>query len=84
MLFYQKPLKQEKERLAASFKPENFIPGLIIGFVCGMLMDLAKPAINHAKKKNFLPGKPEPQCLVSNKSDLELKMVCLNLFKFQL
>ena len=69
--------KQEGQWLALSFNPENFIPGLVIGFILGLLLDLSKPSKNKTNKKNFAPGKP--QFAVSNNSDQELKMVCFAL-----
>ncbi|KAM3688700.1 hypothetical protein ACJW31_10G170400 [Castanea mollissima] len=71
----KKEQKQEGQWLALSFNPENFIPGLVIGFILGLLLDLSKPPINKNKtnKKNFAPGKP--QFAVSNYGDQELKMV---------
>ncbi|KAM4075501.1 hypothetical protein ACJW30_10G172000 [Castanea mollissima] len=71
----KKEQKQEGQWLALSFNPENFIPGLVIGFILGLLLDLSKPPINKNKtnKKNFAPGKP--QFAVSNNGDQELKMV---------
>lgn len=71
----QKQQKQEKGGLAESFRLENFIPGLIIGFIFGLLMDLTNPPKNYAKKKKALPGKPQQQSLASNNGDQELKMV---------
>ncbi|XP_050214942.1 uncharacterized protein LOC126666038 [Mercurialis annua] len=68
--------KQEKEgRLTENFRVENFIPGLIIGFIFGLFLDLTNPTKNSIKKKNFLPGKSQQQSLVSNNGDRELKMV---------
>ncbi|XP_044472522.1 peptidyl-tRNA hydrolase 2, mitochondrial isoform X2 [Mangifera indica] len=67
--------KQEKEWFATSFRAENFIPGLVIGFIFGMLLDLSKPAKSHAKKKNFLPGKPQEHLRVPSNGDQDLKMV---------
>ncbi|KAJ7965935.1 peptidyl-tRNA hydrolase 2, mitochondrial [Quillaja saponaria] len=67
--------EQEKEWLAVSFRPENFIPGLVIGFIFGLLLDLTKPNKNHSAKKSFLSGKLQQQCLVSINGDQELKMV---------
>ncbi|KAL9226840.1 hypothetical protein vseg_002607 [Gypsophila vaccaria] len=32
----------EKEGIGVSFRPENFIPGVVIGFILGLLLDLAK------------------------------------------
>ncbi|XP_059461592.1 uncharacterized protein LOC132190574 isoform X3 [Corylus avellana] len=67
--------KQEREWLALSFRPENFIPGLVIGFIFGLLLDLSKPSKNHVRKQNFSPGKPQQEYLGSNIDDQELKMV---------
>ncbi|XP_062163615.1 uncharacterized protein LOC133870486 isoform X4 [Alnus glutinosa] len=68
-------LKQEREWLALSFRPENFIPGLVIGFIFGLLLDLSKPSKNHMRKQNFSPGKPQQEYLGSNIDDQEMKMV---------
>ncbi|KAJ6698028.1 PEPTIDYL-TRNA HYDROLASE 2 MITOCHONDRIAL [Salix purpurea] len=65
--------KQEKGGLAESFRPENFIPGLIIGFIFGWFLDLSNPSKNQTKKKNFLSGKSQQQSLEDG--DKELKMV---------
>ncbi|CAI9284318.1 unnamed protein product [Lactuca saligna] len=35
--------KQGRGWLGRSFQPENFLPGLVIGFIFGMLLDLSKP-----------------------------------------
>lgn len=78
----QKQQKQEKGGLAESFRLENFIPGLIIGFIFGLLMDLTNPPKNYAKKKKALPGKPQQQSLASNNGDQELKMVWIILTPF--
>lgn len=72
----KKQQKQEKVSLAVSFRPENFIPGLVIGFIFGMLLDLSKPGKNYVKKKNFLPRKPQEQVSVSSDGDQDLKLVC--------
>nr|XP_048331098.1 peptidyl-tRNA hydrolase 2, mitochondrial isoform X2 [Ziziphus jujuba var. spinosa] len=72
----KKQQKQEREWLASSFRPENFIPGLVIGFIVGLLWDLSKPAINDTrKKKNFVPGKLQEGSWVSSNGGEELKMV---------
>ncbi|PIM97764.1 hypothetical protein CDL12_29763 [Handroanthus impetiginosus] len=75
----KKPQKQEREWLGVSFKPENFIPGLIIGFICGLLFDLSKPAKGSTGKKigssSLGKNQQQPRILSSN-SDEELKMVC--------
>ncbi|XP_022729532.1 peptidyl-tRNA hydrolase 2, mitochondrial isoform X1 [Durio zibethinus] len=72
---YQKLQKQERERLGVSFRPENFIPGLVLGFILGLLLDLSKPTKTLSKKKNFLPGKLQEQDFVSTNADQDLKMV---------
>ncbi|GKV03444.1 hypothetical protein SLEP1_g15739 [Rubroshorea leprosula] len=67
--------KQEREWLGVSFRPENFIPGLVIGFILGLLLDLSTPLENPTKKKNFPPGKGQRLSVSSSNSDQELKMV---------
>ncbi|KAE9609137.1 hypothetical protein Lal_00020506 [Lupinus albus] len=71
----QKQENQEKEWLAGSFKPENFIPGLVIGFIFGMLLDLSKPNGNHLSKKSVSSGNLQQKLSVSSNGDQELKMV---------
>ncbi|XP_052209126.1 uncharacterized protein LOC127812668 isoform X2 [Diospyros lotus] len=67
--------RQEREWFAPSFKPENFIPGLFIGFILGLFLDLSKPTKTGSRKSNLLPGKHQQQVLASGTSDEELKMV---------
>ncbi|KAM7490463.1 hypothetical protein LguiA_033384 [Lonicera macranthoides] len=70
--------QEKKEWFAASFKPENFLPGLIIGFIFGMLLDLSKPNTGgNPKRNNFSAAKhSQQQSLASNNTDQEeLKMV---------
>lgn len=68
--------KQKGEWLSGSFKPENFIPGLVIGFIFGLLIDLSKPTRNHLSNKIFSSTKLQNQLSVSNNgADQELKMV---------
>ncbi|KAL3633481.1 hypothetical protein CASFOL_022243 [Castilleja foliolosa] len=70
--------KQEKEWLGVSFKPENFIPGLIIGFIFGLFLDLSKPAKNSNGRKicDLSLGKNQQQPrIISGNPDEELKMV---------
>ncbi|CAL5407345.1 unnamed protein product [Camellia sinensis] len=74
----KKQQKQEREWFAVSFKPENFIPGLVIGFIFGLFLDLSKPIKNNnnttpKKAANLLLGKQ--QRLVSTNTDEELKMI---------
>ncbi|KAL5558661.1 hypothetical protein UlMin_034872 [Ulmus minor] len=75
-LFKKQQKSREGEGLAASFRPENFIPGLIIGFICGLFFDLSKPGGNFANKSNKLTSsKLQQQSLVSSNTDKEIKMV---------
>ncbi|KAB2027678.1 hypothetical protein E1A91_D05G050800v1 [Gossypium mustelinum] len=67
--------KQGSALLGVSFKPENFIPGLVIGFILGLFLDLSKPTKTLSKKKNFLSGKLRELDLVSYNADQDLKMV---------
>ncbi|XWS26350.1 hypothetical protein CRYUN_Cryun26dG0024900 [Craigia yunnanensis] len=67
--------KQKGEWFGVSFRPENFIPGLVLGFIFGLLLDLSKPTKTLSKKKNFLPGKLQEQDFVSTNADQDLKMV---------
>ncbi|KAI3935784.1 hypothetical protein MKX01_032968 [Papaver californicum] len=69
---------EEREWSGISFNPENFIPGLIIGFVFGLLIDLAKLPRNPRKICAALGKRKGQQRLDSNgggSSDEELKMV---------
>ncbi|XP_024962966.1 peptidyl-tRNA hydrolase 2, mitochondrial [Cynara cardunculus var. scolymus] len=63
--------KQDRGWLGRSFQPQNFIPGLVIGFIFGMLLDLLKPikrnATTRRKSNRFLSN--------SNNPDEDLKMV---------
>ncbi|XP_004291174.1 PREDICTED: peptidyl-tRNA hydrolase 2, mitochondrial isoform X2 [Fragaria vesca subsp. vesca] len=73
----RKQPKQEREWLNLSFKPENFLPGVVIGFILGLLLDLSQPGKGslRLKRKNFSEGKPQQRSLVSSNGDEELKMV---------
>ncbi|XP_057957406.1 uncharacterized protein LOC131150599 isoform X2 [Malania oleifera] len=71
-----KKQKREREWLAVSFRPENFIPGLVIGFIFGLLLDLSKPIRNQKKPTNSIAEKRQQnQTLVSTNNDEQLKMV---------
>ncbi|KAI3893795.1 hypothetical protein MKX03_012221 [Papaver bracteatum] len=71
--------EERGEWCGISFNPENFIPGLIIGFVFGLLIDLTKLPRNPRKICAALGKKKGQQRLDSNGgsngSDEELKMV---------
>lgn len=71
----RKHVKPQKEWLSVSFKPENFIPGLVIGFILGLFLDLSKPSKGNAKKGYFLPSKYQQLSPASNNVDQELKLV---------
>ncbi|KAJ4951267.1 hypothetical protein NE237_028099 [Protea cynaroides] len=69
--------KREGEWFAVSFRPENFIPGLVIGFIFGLLLDLSGLPKHNSKGNKTLStrGKRQQQRLVSAADDGELKMV---------
>ncbi|XP_021739146.1 peptidyl-tRNA hydrolase 2, mitochondrial-like isoform X2 [Chenopodium quinoa] len=66
----KQPDREEKEGVGVSFRPENFIPGVVIGFIFGFLLDLAKPSKN--PPKSFHQTK---NSLTSANPDEEFKMV---------
>ncbi|XP_021819253.1 peptidyl-tRNA hydrolase 2, mitochondrial isoform X1 [Prunus avium] len=70
-----KQQKQEREWLSVSFKPENFIPGVVIGFILGLLWDLSQPGKDQSKKNKISVGKVQQRSLVTSNGDEELKMV---------
>ncbi|GAB2234156.1 hypothetical protein Drorol1_Dr00003393 [Drosera rotundifolia] len=51
-----KLLQEKKWSLGSSFIPENFIPGLVIGFIFGLLLDLTKPRKNPREGSNGSGG----------------------------
>ncbi|XP_073108995.1 probable peptidyl-tRNA hydrolase 2 isoform X3 [Elaeis guineensis] len=76
--FRRNPSQPSKNReepwLAASLRPENFIPGLVIGFLLGLFIDLTASNRSSSKgKSSFLSGKN--QSVVSCGNGEELKMV---------
>ena len=76
MIIQQK--EEKKEWLGVSFKPENFIPGLIIGFIFGLFLDLSKPnkaSTSATKRSNLLSSKNQRLTSVADAADEELKMV---------
>ncbi|EPS58198.1 hypothetical protein M569_16619 [Genlisea aurea] len=74
----KKPQIQE-ERFGASFKPENFIPGLLIGFIIGLFVDISKPSKSSGSDGtggSSLSGRIRQQPLAAAFSDHDdLKMV---------
>uniref|UniRef100_A0A803N957 peptidyl-tRNA hydrolase n=1 Tax=Chenopodium quinoa TaxID=63459 RepID=A0A803N957_CHEQI len=62
--------REEKEGIGVSFRPENFIPGVVIGFIFGFLLDLAKPSKNPPKSLHQTKNS-----LTSANPDEEFKMV---------
>lgn len=74
-------MKPEKEWLSVSFRPENFIPGLVIGFILGLFLDLSKPSKGNVKKGYFLPSKYQQLSPTSNDGDQELKLVSVRLYR---
>ncbi|XP_027080326.1 peptidyl-tRNA hydrolase 2, mitochondrial isoform X1 [Coffea eugenioides] len=74
----KKQKEEKKEWLGVSFKPENFIPGLIIGFIFGLFLDLSKPnkaSTSATKRRNLLPSKNQRLTSLADAADEELKMV---------
>ncbi|PON67825.1 Peptidyl-tRNA hydrolase, PTH [Parasponia andersonii] len=73
----KKHQNQEREWLGSGFRAENFIPGLVIGFILGLLFDLKKLDGNHTNnaKKKWSSSKLQTQSLVLKSGDQELKMV---------
>lgn len=75
--------KQEGRGFAVSFKPENFIPGLVIGFILGLFLDLSKPVpkTGTGSRKSILLSATHQQKQLAkaanNTSDEELKMVLI-------
>ncbi|ESQ53867.1 hypothetical protein EUTSA_v10027598mg [Eutrema salsugineum] len=68
--------KQERKSIAGSFKAENLIPGIVIGFIIGMLLDLSQQVKFPVRKSRLLSSKTQKQSSVpSNGADQELKMV---------
>ncbi|KAL3746772.1 hypothetical protein ACJRO7_015672 [Eucalyptus globulus] len=67
--------KQGEEWLGLNFRPQNYIPGLVVGFILGRVVDLTKPAKNPVRRRNLLPGKHKEVSLVSSGGEQELKMM---------
>ncbi|XP_042492444.1 peptidyl-tRNA hydrolase 2, mitochondrial [Macadamia integrifolia] len=69
--------KREGEWFGVSFRPENFIPGLVIGFIFGLLLDLSGLPKHNSKGNKSFPtrGNRQQQRVVSDNGDEELKMV---------
>ncbi|XP_010253995.1 PREDICTED: peptidyl-tRNA hydrolase 2, mitochondrial [Nelumbo nucifera] len=72
----QKHQRDDGEWFSVSFSPENFIPGLIIGFLFGLFLDLTKLPKNNAKGNKLL-SKVQLRKTESNCGDEELKMVLI-------
>ena len=58
-----------------SFRLENFIPGVVIGFILGILIDFAKLPKNPPKQKTLHQTKPCDSLSSPYLEDEELKMV---------
>ncbi|KAI7757491.1 hypothetical protein M8C21_001476 [Ambrosia artemisiifolia] len=69
------PSKRKVDRrwLGQSFQPQNFIPGLVIGFIFGILLDLTKPITRNSS----IIGRRRNNGVLSNSSnpDEDFKMV---------
>ncbi|ONK69751.1 uncharacterized protein A4U43_C05F26340 [Asparagus officinalis] len=60
--------------LATSLKPENFVPGLLIGFLLGLFLDLSSARRSGFKGKSS-PIAGKQRSLASDNGGEELKMV---------
>jgi PTH2 family peptidyl-tRNA hydrolase len=59
-----------------SFRAENLIPGVVIGFIIGMILDLSQQVTSPVKRSRLLSSKVQKQSSVpGNGKDQELKMV---------
>ncbi|KAF8097029.1 hypothetical protein N665_0296s0012 [Sinapis alba] len=69
--------KQERKSISGGFKAENLIPGVVIGFIIGMLLDLSQQVKLPVKKSRLLSSKTQNQSssLPSSGTEKELKMV---------
>lgn len=68
--------KQEGKSISGSFKVENLIPGVVIGFIIGMLLDFSQQVKLPVKKSRLLSSKTQNQTsLTSSGTEKELKMV---------
>ncbi|CAN8273193.1 unnamed protein product [Cochlearia groenlandica] len=68
--------KQERKSISGGFKAENLLPGIVIGFIIGMILDLSQQVKLPVRKSRLLSSKTQKQSSVpSNSSDQELKMV---------
>jgi PTH2 family peptidyl-tRNA hydrolase len=71
--------RQEKKSISVSFRAENLIPGVVIGFIIGMILDLSQQVTSPVKRSRLLSSKVQKQSSVpGNGKDQELKMVCLS------
>ncbi|XP_071696162.1 uncharacterized protein [Rutidosis leptorrhynchoides] len=59
--------------LGRSFEPANFIPGLVIGFIFGMLLDLSKPISRRKTNNKLLISKSSANS--TNEQDLKMVLV---------
>ncbi|XP_026664553.2 probable peptidyl-tRNA hydrolase 2 isoform X2 [Phoenix dactylifera] len=78
--FRRNPSQPSKNReepwLAASLRPENFLPGLVIGFLLGLFIDLTASNRSSSKGKSSFPS-GKHQSVVSCGNGEELKMVLI-------
>ncbi|AEE86140.1 Peptidyl-tRNA hydrolase PTH2 [Arabidopsis thaliana x Arabidopsis arenosa] len=69
-------MRQEKKSISVSFRAENLIPGVVIGFIIGMILDLSQQVTSPVKRSRLLSSKVQKQSSVpGNGKDQELKMV---------
>uniref|UniRef100_A0A7N0U8E1 peptidyl-tRNA hydrolase n=2 Tax=Kalanchoe fedtschenkoi TaxID=63787 RepID=A0A7N0U8E1_KALFE len=65
--------KERRGWFSVNFSLENFIPGLVIGFVLGLLVDLSKPGLSRSRGGSRVVGRQ--QGAGPSGSGEELKMI---------
>uniref|UniRef100_A0A1D1Y505 peptidyl-tRNA hydrolase n=1 Tax=Anthurium amnicola TaxID=1678845 RepID=A0A1D1Y505_9ARAE len=71
------PQQQRREEpwLAVSLNPKNFVPGLVIGFLLGLFVDLSRAGrVGSNGKSLAAPGRPQSGAVPGSNGE-ELKMV---------
>ncbi|CAM8892595.1 unnamed protein product [Rhodiola kirilowii] len=68
--------RQRREWFASvNFSPENFIPGLVIGFVLGLLVDLTKPGVVRSRAGKRVASGLQGAALSSSGEKLKMVLV---------
>nr|GEU39176.1 peptidyl-tRNA hydrolase 2, mitochondrial [Tanacetum cinerariifolium] len=61
--------------LGRSFQAENFIPGLVIGFVFGILFDLSKPFFSSTNSNKYISRTTTLAAAAADDDDLKMVLV---------